>query len=61
MFFHDVACKIAECDLSEIGMTVEYKPINVQDLGEDVWKGIVFIGLCLNIKHQYVHFCNAVC
>jgi protein arginine N-methyltransferase 2 len=40
MFFHDVACKIAECDLSEIGMSIEYKTINVQDLGQDVWNGI---------------------
>lgn len=40
MFFHDVACKIAECDLNEIGFSVEYKTLRVDDLGDDVWKGI---------------------
>ena len=40
VFFHDVACQIAECDLEEIGFTLEYKTLTVDDLGSDVWKGI---------------------
>jgi protein arginine N-methyltransferase 2 len=40
IYFHDVACKIAECDLNEIGLQVEYKTLKVDELGDEVWQGI---------------------
>ncbi|RKO84039.1 S-adenosyl-L-methionine-dependent methyltransferase, partial [Blyttiomyces helicus] len=39
-FFHDVACTIAEADLSELGLTTRFEDIEMDTLGDDVWKGI---------------------
>eukprot|EP00842_Homolaphlyctis_polyrhiza_P006931 jgi/Hompol1/827/HPOL_005438-RA len=37
-FFHDVSCRVAELDLGEIGMTTEFVEVNVETLGDDVWR-----------------------
>ncbi|KAH6589118.1 hypothetical protein BASA50_010284 [Batrachochytrium salamandrivorans] len=37
-FFHDVSCKMAQLDLAEIGLSTKFIEINVDDLGDDVWK-----------------------
>jgi protein arginine N-methyltransferase 2 len=39
-FFHDVACQIAELDLQEMGFKVEWQVIDMEALGDDVWKDI---------------------
>lgn len=39
-FFHDVYCRVAEADLSEIGLSTKYEEIDVNALGDEVWQGI---------------------
>jgi type IV protein arginine methyltransferase len=37
-FFHDVSCEIAKLDLQELGFEVEYDVVEVDALGDDVWR-----------------------
>jgi protein arginine N-methyltransferase 2 len=39
-FLHDVACRICELDLCDIGFQVEWTKIEMDKLGDAVWKGI---------------------
>ena len=39
-FFHDVAVRVAECDLEEMGLSSKYTVLDMETLGDDVWKGI---------------------
>ena len=40
MFFHDVACRICELDLLDIGFQVKWIKIEMDKLGDQVWKDI---------------------
>ncbi|KAL2914146.1 Arginine N-methyltransferase 2 [Polyrhizophydium stewartii] len=37
-FFHDVSCRMADLDLAEIGMRTEFVEVEVDSLGDDVWR-----------------------
>ncbi|KAI8914682.1 S-adenosyl-L-methionine-dependent methyltransferase [Entophlyctis helioformis] len=37
-FFHDVSCRVAELDLVDMGFSVEFKEVVVDELGDDVWR-----------------------
>jgi protein arginine N-methyltransferase 2 len=39
-FFHDVSCNVCECHLSEMGIETTYQELEMDTLGDDVWKGI---------------------
>lgn len=38
-FFHDVSCQVAEMDLNECGLETEMVELEVDALGDEVWKG----------------------
>ena len=38
-FFHDVACKMVELDLAEMGIETEWVEVDIGKLGDDVWQG----------------------
>jgi protein arginine N-methyltransferase 2 len=38
-FFHDVACRMAEIDFNECGMSIEYQVIKMDQLGDETWQG----------------------
>ena len=37
-YFHDVACRMVEIDLHDCGMAVEYQTVDVDTLGDEVWR-----------------------
>ncbi|KAI8820575.1 S-adenosyl-L-methionine-dependent methyltransferase [Fimicolochytrium jonesii] len=39
-FFHDVACALAEADLRDMGLRCEFREVQVDELGDETWKGI---------------------
>ncbi|KAJ3080135.1 hypothetical protein HK102_003271, partial [Quaeritorhiza haematococci] len=39
-FFHDVYCRIAAMDLQECGVSCEYIPKEMEELGDEVWRGV---------------------
>ncbi|KAJ3032277.1 hypothetical protein HDV00_007734 [Rhizophlyctis rosea] len=39
-FFHDVACRMVELDLADIGLETEFVETNVEELGDEVWQGM---------------------
>lgn len=39
-FFHDVYCNIAEMDLGEIGLKVEYKKVDIDPSDNKIWEGV---------------------
>ncbi|TPX35694.1 hypothetical protein SmJEL517_g02018 [Synchytrium microbalum] len=40
VFFHDVYCRVAELDLEDMGLSVEYVPIQFTPPGDQVWEGV---------------------
>ncbi|KAJ3051903.1 hypothetical protein HK097_007091 [Rhizophlyctis rosea] len=39
-FFHDVACRMVELDLAEMGIETEWVEVDVGKLGDNVWQGM---------------------
>jgi protein arginine N-methyltransferase 2 len=37
-FFHDVSCEMAKFDLQEMGFHVRYDEIQVNQLGDEIWR-----------------------
>ena len=39
-FFHDVSCQIVELDLLEMGLRTSFEDVDVETLGDDVWRNV---------------------
>lgn len=39
-YLHDVACRLAELELVDMGLHVEWKQLEMDKLGDNVWQGI---------------------
>ena len=40
IFFHDVYCRVAELDLNDIGINVDYVPIEFAPPADEEWTGV---------------------
>ncbi|GLI60425.1 hypothetical protein VaNZ11_002578 [Volvox africanus] len=47
IFFHMVYCRLISLELASKGLTVEYEPVAVGSLGDEVWQGV---------RSKYWHF-----
>ncbi|EFJ40778.1 hypothetical protein VOLCADRAFT_69095 [Volvox carteri f. nagariensis] len=47
IFFHMVYCRLISLELASKGLTVEYEPLAVGSLGDEVWQGV---------RSKYWHF-----